>query len=312
MIKHNPSTYNLNKLSIISLDGQDAKEFIQGQITNDINLVSNKQSIYAGYCSPKGRLIAFFHIVKFQESFLLLCPSSISTEISKKLSMYVLRAKVIIKLNPEYLTFFGVSLNKENKNTNNLFSNPPKSPMNTVFHDEISITKLPGQDERLLIIGLSKKCNSLLKGLQPNSNNLNNKDWFSDDIRTKIPNIFLETQNQFIPQSLNLDLINAINFKKGCYTGQEIVARTHYLGQPKRRMYLGSVHLDKEPKFGETIIADEENVGQVVNVYCKEKGLYCVLLELQIKKINSELKLLNSKINITDNEKLLFKNDSKQ
>ena len=102
MTKHNFSTYSLNKLSIISLEGQDVKEFIQGQITNDINLVSNKQSIYAGYCSPKGRLIAFFHIVKFQESFLLLCPSSISTEISKKLSMYVLRSKVIIKLNPEY------------------------------------------------------------------------------------------------------------------------------------------------------------------------------------------------------------------
>ena len=92
--------------------------------------------------------------------------------------------------------------------------------------------------------------------MYPNQGGLDSNSWHESDIESKIPNIFTETQDKFIPQSLNLDLIDAINFKKGCYTGQEIVARTHYLGKPKRRMYLGSINVDKPPKLGDEVTVD--------------------------------------------------------
>ena len=92
----------------------------------------------------------------------------------------------------------------------------------------------------------------------------NEISWNASDVAAKIPNIFSETQGKFIPQSLNLDLIDAINFKKGCYTGQEIVARTHYLGKVKRRMYQANLESDEELEYGEEIYLNNESWGTLL------------------------------------------------
>ena len=112
-------------------------------------------------------------------------------------------------------------------------------------------------------------------------------NWNEVHIDNIIPNIFNETQDLYIPQSVNLDLIGAVNFKKGCYTGQEVVARTHYLGKPKRRMYLGSVTLNKNPGLGSDIKVGDEKVGSLVNSYKQENNIYKVLVELRIEKIDA-------------------------
>ena len=112
-------------------------------------------------------------------------------------------------------------------------------------------------------------------------------NWNEIHIENIIPNIFNETQDLYIPQSVNLDLIGAVNFKKGCYTGQEVVARTHYLGKPKRRMYLGSVTLNKNPELGSDIKVEGEKVGSLVNSYKQEDNIFKVLVELRIEKIDA-------------------------
>ena len=90
------SLYPLHKeFSLIEVSGEDASTFLQGQITNDINLVNETTSVYAGLCNPKGRLLAFFHILKLHDSFFLICPQCIAENIAKKLAMYVLRSKVV-------------------------------------------------------------------------------------------------------------------------------------------------------------------------------------------------------------------------
>ena len=89
-------------------------------------------------------------------------------------------------------------------------------------------------------------------------------------------------------------MINAVNFKKGCYTGQEIVARTHYLGKPKRRMYLGSVKVNSLPMLADEILVQGEKVGQIINFYKKSEGHYRILFELIIEKINLELILADT------------------
>ena len=137
---------------------------------------------------------------------------------------------------------------------------------------------------------------------------IDSASWHASDIESKIPNIFKETQDKFIPQSLNLDLIDAVNFKKGCYTGQEIVARTHYLGKPKRRMYLGSIKAITPPKLADEILVEDHKVGQIINFYKNGKHNYRILFEILIEKINLELKVSENIINITDKEKSLFKN----
>ena len=134
----------------------------------------------------------------------------------------------------------------------------------------------------------------------PNLDSTDSNSWNASDIEAKIPNVFKETQEKFIPQSLNLDLINAVNFKKGCYTGQEIVARTHYLGKPKRRMYLGSISTSNPPNLADEIFVDADKVGQIINFYKKDENHYRILFEILIEKINFELILLNTNIAIKE------------
>ena len=297
----------ITNLDVIVIKGKDAETFLQGQITNDIKLIKDEEkAIYAGYCSPKGRLIAFFLIIKVWDNYFLFCPTSISDEISKKLSMYILRSKVELEKTPDntsYFSFYGGSKEEETfKNSGGIVPNNLMQIIQQSHKDSksafFSVTKLPGKNDRYFVLGNNKTIKDIYSDVYPNQGGLDSNSWDKSDIESKIPNIFTETQDKFIPQSLNLDLINAISFKKGCYTGQEIVARTHYLGKPKRRMYLGSVNVDKPPKLGDAVTTDGNKVGQIINFCKKENGLYQVLFEILIEKISSKLMICDTKIDI--------------
>ena len=277
-----------DQLDIIKISGVDAETFIQGQITNDITLLSEEEkSIYAGYCSPKGRLLAFFFITRMDANYFLFCPPCISEAISKRLSMYVLRAKVEILSSPEDIDYFLVDESNIKKLHNN-FSSIPQSKMQTVLSNNksVSLTMLDGPKSYYFIFGYKKEILKLYDEIY--STEIKPCNWNEVHIDNIIPNIFNETQDLYIPQSVNLDLIGAVNFKKGCYTGQEVVARTHYLGKPKRRMYLGSVTLNKNPELGTDIEVGGEKVGSLVNYFKRKNGDYKVLVELRIEKVDAQ------------------------
>jgi folate-binding protein YgfZ len=285
-----------DQLDIIKISGVDAETFIQGQITNDITLLSEEEkSIYAGYCSPKGRLLAFFFITRMDANYFLFCPPCISEAISKRLAMYVLRAKVEILSSPEDIDYFLVD-ESNIKKLHNYFSSIPQSKMQTVLSNNksVSLTMLDGPKSYYLIFGDNKKISKLYNVIY--STEINPCNWNEIHIENIIPNIFNETQDLYIPQSVNLDLIGAVNFKKGCYTGQEVVARTHYLGKPKRRMYLGSVTLNKNPELGSDIKVGDEKVGSLVNFYKQENNIFKVLVELRIEKIDARPTLNGNEI----------------
>ena len=144
-----------DQLDVIKISGVDAEKFIQGQITNDITLLSGEEkSIYAGYCSPKGRLLAFFFITRMDANYFLFCPPCISEAISKRLAMYVLRAKVEILSSPEDVDYFLVD-ESNIKKLNNNFSSIPQSKMQTAFstNKSVSLTMLDGSKSYYLIFG---------------------------------------------------------------------------------------------------------------------------------------------------------------
>ena len=304
MINHK---IRIDNLDVIVVKGKDAENFLQGQITNDIEIIKDEdKAIYAGYCSPKGRLIAFFLIIKVRDNYYLFCPSSISEEISKKLSMYIMRSEVSLVKSPEntsYFSFYGGG--EEERNFKNTWDALPNNLMETIQHPNeqnttglLSITKLPGENNRYFVLGEKESIGMLYKEVYPNLGGLDSESWHASDIEAKIPNIFKESQDKFIPQSLNLDLIDAINFKKGCYTGQEIVARTHYLGKPKRRMFLWAISINEPPKVGDEIYVENEIIGQIVNFYEKDKEFYRILFEIRIEKANLDVMLRDIKIEI--------------
>lgn len=293
------SLYHLHKeFSLIEVSGEDASTFLQGQITNDINLVNETTSVYAGLCNPKGRLLAFFHILKLHDSFFLICPQCIAENIAKKLAMYVLRSKVVIAINTtirlQGFEFAGEGLCDkvgfpENTNT-----------MQSFLREGMHVTRISGINPRYLCLADNSTITTFMTAHKTHVVEKTCECWKQTSITNKIPNIYLETQGKFIPQSLNLDLINAINFKKGCYTGQEIVARTHYLGTVKKRLFRGVWSGDKTLlNLGNEILTNETLVGQVID-YSSDKSESHILFELKVDSVKDDLALHGDSLRLID------------
>ncbi|MDC0552653.1 hypothetical protein OAO12_00080 [Methylophilaceae bacterium] len=293
------SLYPLHKeFSLIEVSGEDASTFLQGQITNDINLVNETTSVYAGLCNPKGRLLAFFHILKLHDSFFLICPQCIAENIAKKLAMYVLRSKVVIAINTtirlQGFEFAGEGLCDkvgfpENTNT-----------MQSFLREGMHVTRISGINPRYLCLADNSTITTFMTTHKTHVVEKTCECWKQTSITNKIPNIYLETQGKFIPQSLNLDLINAINFKKGCYTGQEIVARTHYLGTVKKRLFRGVWSGDKTfLNLGNEILTNETLVGQVID-YSSDKSESHILFELKVDSVKDDLALHGDSLRLID------------
>jgi len=147
--------FNLNQLSVLSVSGDDALKFLQGQLTNDISLATSTQSVHAGFCNPKGRLLAFFHIIKYHDSYLLFFPKSIAEIIIKKLSMYILRSNVKLDLDPDKLMYFGLYTNNQDGQLGTL-NNLPKNEMESINEQSLIVTKLPSDGLRVIIVGDKK------------------------------------------------------------------------------------------------------------------------------------------------------------
>ena len=293
------SLYPLHKeFSLIEVSGEDASTFLQGQITNDINLVNEETSVYAGLCNPKGRLLAFFHILKLHDSFFLICPQCIAENIAKKLAMYVLRSKVVITVNTtirlQGFEFAGEGLCDKvgfPENTDN---------MQSFLHEGMHVTRISGIKPRYLCLTDNSTITTFMTAHKTHVVEKTCECWKQTSITNKIPNIYLETQGKFIPQSLNLDLINAINFKKGCYTGQEIVARTHYLGTVKKRLFRGVWSGDKTLlNLGDEILTNETSVGQVID-YSSDKSESDILFELKVDSVKDHLALHGHSLRLID------------
>lgn len=277
-------SFNLNQTyGVLEVSGEDAATFLQGQLTNNIHQVTNQHAIYSGFCNPKGRLIGFFIVIKFNESYLLILPRSILESIHKKLSMYILRSKVKLTMQDEAIQIYG--LLDKNKNSNNEVL--PKNHLDVLNSNECHMIKLQGVG-RFMLVGIKDACQTLIHA---NPELLVNEDisfWKQEEILSGSPNVYPATQEAFIPQSLNLDLMDAINFKKGCYTGQEIVARTHYLGKPKRRMFIAKAQAALNSSIGDPIDFNGQAIGHIVDLVIRE-GKTDLLIELLLDHIDKEL-----------------------
>ncbi|MCG2635172.1 MAG: folate-binding protein [Gammaproteobacteria bacterium] len=279
-----PLLFGLPYLALYQAEGRDTVSFLQGQLTNDIKLLAPEQGLIAGFCTPKGRLLALFHLLQRDHSALLCLPAEIAAPVIKRLSMYLLRADVRITSMQETLTTLGLAGPgcAETLETALGFT-PPQQPGAVIQQGELTIARAAGEAERFLIIVPTPEVDELKRNLALDYRENGNTIWRLLDIRAGIPTIVTATQDEFIPQMVNMDLINGLNFKKGCYTGQEIVARTHYRGKVKRRMFRATT-TGPVPVPGTPVHAGghDQPVGQVVDAVETKGDQTEMLLVLQL------------------------------
>lgn len=283
-----PVLIALNHLACYLVGGEDAASFLQGQFSNDINAVTLDQGQITSYCTPKGRMLAVFYICKNDSGYYLLTSKDIAEEVIKRLQMYVLRSKVTIK-SCQNTIIMGVCNDNGHTVLNTLGINPPQNPYDASSNEDAVCLNIPAPNPRYLLIGNA----SLANNLQSISNNdvyiFDESYWQWLDIMAGLPHITSNTQEEFVPQMANMELINGVNFKKGCYPGQEVVARLHYLGNANRRMFRLDINAREAINAGDDIYNrdSDQPVGKVLSLIQESDNKYSALGVLRIEAVKT-------------------------
>lgn len=276
---------NLSTRGLLKVSGEDAVAFLQGQVTNDVKLLGGSNSQFAGYCTAKGRLLALFFAFSVDGAIYLQLNRALTESIMKRLKMYVLRSKVTISDESQTIRL-GVAGKNAQALLAKFFPTLPTEAYALVRHENNVLIRLPSQTPMFEVMLEENQAINFAQTTATESTFIAEDAWNWLEIQAGIPDISPETQEAFVPQMVNLDALGGINFKKGCYTGQEIVARTHYLGTVKRRTQLAHIATDTAPQIGDAIIgADQQAVGQIVRVAPALNQGFDVLAECRLENI---------------------------
>ncbi len=280
---------SLDHLGLIEFTGEDTQTFLQGQLTNDTKLLTETSSQLAGYCTAKGRLLATLLLWKSPEGICGQLHAGIAASVQKRLTMYVLRSKVKVTDATAKLARLGIAGKTSETVLAPILGSLPQQAMETVQSNGFTVIRLHGAITRFEIIATPENIADLRAKLEINCAQADAAAWGWLDIHAGVAQIGPGTQEEFVPQMVNLDLLDGISFKKGCYTGQEIVARTHYLGKVKRRTHLAHVDATATPAAGDKVYGEgsAEPIGMVVNVTPATGGGFDLLAELRLESVEA-------------------------
>lgn len=277
-----PAITILDNWRVIQVSGDDAASYLQNLLTNDLRQLQDGQAQLSGFCNPKGRLLAVFILLRRQHGFDLIMPTDIAESVQKRLTMFVLRSKVQISSDKEKQTILGILSNA------NSVENMPEHDFTATEHNGLCQLRVPGTPARMLLLTDNSTAEQTLQDkLAAGWQHCSEKAWQAADIAAGLPFIFANTQESFTPQQVNLDLLNGVSFKKGCYPGQEVVARLHYLGSPSRRLFLATLEASNPPQPGDNVVDNEETVlGQVVQAQQVSDNLVNMLVTMKLASVD--------------------------
>jgi folate-binding protein YgfZ len=245
---------DLSHLAVLAFSGEDAQAFLQGQLTCDLTAIRAGSAMLGAYCSPKGRMLADFFLARGEDRFVMLLPRTLAAAIEKRLRMFVLRSRVHVAPGNEVL----------------LGAAGPRAAdalrgLSTA--DGSMVLEVPGG--RFIAVIAPEAAPGVWKSLRAKLRPVGTSCWEWLDIRAGIPMIPPAMQDRLVPQMANLELLGGVSFNKGCYTGQEVVARSQYLGKVKRRMYLARLSGEPAPpQAGDELFSDDlgdQACGWVIN-----------------------------------------------
>ena len=276
------SLHPLSHLGFILAQGVDADAFLQGQLSNDIRLVTAHRAQLSSYNSPKGRMLAVLHLTRTDHGVLLQLERSVLEATLKRLKMFVLRAKVTLTDVSDEITALGISGAEAAQGLVTAGLPVPADINDCSHHDALSVIRHHGNIPRYSIHGPAAAVTELRNKFPAQIPLADADGWRRLEILAGVPAVFSQTSDHFVPQMANLDQLGGISFSKGCYTGQEIVARLHYLGNLKRRMfYCRTEATGIEPGASVHDANSEQAVGEVVQVATAYDGcLLSVVLQL--------------------------------
>ncbi len=278
---------DLSQLGVIAFRGEETATFLQGQLTNDVRALHADSAQWSGYCSPKGRLLGNFLMWRQGDDYCLQLSGDILPGVQKRLSMFILRAKVQARDASDESVRLVVAGKQALAAVTAAMGAAPEAAMHSVAGEAGQVIRV-GQDKFVLSIS-PEHATAVWQTLCRSATPVGAPVWDWLRLNAGVPMIVAATQEQFVPQMVNLEVIGGVSFQKGCYPGQEIVARSQYLGKLKRRMFLA--HVDAEAAPGDSLYsADIEGqaTGTVVNAAPAPAGGFDVLAVAQVESAHTQ------------------------
>lgn len=266
-VNQTPATFwaKLESTQLLLVEGTDASKFLQGQVTCDIRELRDGATRIGAQCNPKGRVLLSFRALQFTpEKIALRIPVSMRTIALQNLGKYIIFSKATLSSGEDGFQLFGIYGESASNLAMKLFTTLPSDNGNAVESDGNILIRLDGNRYECWI--QASKSEAFIQHLSHLATQVLENEWTLLDIRAGIASIYPETVEALTPQEINYQLINAISFRKGCYTGQEIVARLHYRGKLKRHLYRFSLTTNILPPPGTAVINNltQQTAGQVV------------------------------------------------
>lgn len=253
---------DLSHYGLIKAEGPDSATFLQGQLTNDVRRVNDEHSQYSSHLSAKGRMQNLFRLFQRNGAYYLRMPHELVEPSLLRMRKYVLMSKVTLSDASDELLRIGVSGAHAFAALARDLDRMPQHTDDVSHGNGYTVIRVAGPHPRVEVYGSAEDMQPLWQKLTPSARPAGASAWALLDIRAGLPEIEPANIEAFVPQMVNLQLIDGVSFRKGCYTGQEIVARMQYLGKLKRRMYLAHVDAAAAPAVGAELYCTSSESGQ--------------------------------------------------
>jgi folate-binding protein YgfZ len=284
----------LDELGVIEVAGADAAAFLQSQLTNDVAGQDAAEVRRNGYCTAKGRLLATFDVWRAGDAFLLQLPRELLPAVLKRLSMFVLRSRV--KLSDasaawNTIAVFGPGAADRLRQVG-ADAVPPMARSLSIEGAHVSRVEASDRIAEAFVLRVAEGAAAAWID-RIGARRVASAVWWWTRVDAAVPTVFAATQEKYVPQMINYEVLGGVNFKKGCYPGQEVVARSQYLGKLRRRMSIATV--DAEAAAGDDVFAlvpaqtdplpDAQPVGSVVMAATAPDGGMDLLFEAPVDRL---------------------------
>ncbi len=233
----------LNRMGLLSVSGEDAVSFLHGQFSNDLIHLGTDTVRLAAYCHHQGRILALFHVWKSDDRLYLMMPRDMLAAMQKRLQLYVLRSKVRFSDESGKTAILGMGGANAEAALSARFPTRPQKPLDKIENENGVLIRAGDAfgAPRYLLVVPAERLQETESFLSSSLSVCDENSWILGDIEAGLPQITLPVQDRFIPQMVNLEQVGGLSFQKGCYPGQEVIARSQYRGTVKRRLFHGYV-----------------------------------------------------------------------
>ncbi|MBL7001080.1 MAG: folate-binding protein YgfZ [Gammaproteobacteria bacterium] len=287
-LRDNNTLCALDATGLLYVGGEDASDFLQNQLSNDIRKISPEQAQLSTFSNAKGRMLGIMRVIQIEGGYLLVLPRSILPAIQQELQKFIIRSRVVLADITDSFACFALNTDNAQTVAEEIFPDE----LNQVHQSDSLISlRLPGPAQQfryLMLINDAQEAIDCWKKLATSLAINDARSWRLQEILAGIPTLYPETAGAFVLQMSNLQIIDGVSFKKGCFPGQEVVARMQYLGKLKRRMFLAETACTDCPAAGDELSSrsavNPDGSGKIVDAVELEPGRCILLFIAQIEK----------------------------